>query len=300
MKRRSFLGLTGLAAAIGLPAVAKGCRNRGSALSTNTGVNDPVFVAPDNELVQDARKISARTNGLLPEYTLDNFVIGKANELAVSAGLQVADYPGTSPNPLVLYGNVGLGKTHLVHAIGNSLATRHPSANVRYRHAGQFMFDVLSSYDQDSIDEYMHGYRSLDLLLIDDIQFFQGKNRSQQEFYYVLNALVEAHKQVIVTSDINPRHLRGIRDGFYSHFNRGLILHIKPSGYSLRVALLRNKAESMGVRPDEGALSLIATHIRSNTRELEGALKSVIWHSRVHGRDISIRGAQDALAPLLS
>ena len=188
--------------------------------------------------------------GLIPEFTFDNFVIGKANQLARAAGLQVSEHPGTSYNPLFVYGGVGLGKTHLIHAVGNNVLAQHPTAKVRYLHAAQYISDVVRAYHQKSFDEFKRYYHSLDLLLIDDIQFFSGKDRTQEEFFYAFNALIEAHKQVIITCDTYPKDISGIEERLKSRFSCGLSVGIEPPEQEMRVAIILKKAEAISVRLD--------------------------------------------------
>ncbi len=233
------------------------------------------------------------------DHTFDNFVIGKANQLARAAAMQVAENPGKSYNPLFLYGGVGLGKTHLVQAIGNLLHRERPAARVRYIHAEQYVTDVVRAYQKKAFEEFKRYYHSLDLLVIDDIQFFNGKNRTQKEFFYAFNALIEAHKQVIITCDTYPREIPGIEDRLISRFGWGLTVAIEPPELEMRVAILLKKAESQGIELDETVAFFIAKHLRSNVRELEGALRKLIAFSQFHARDISLDVARDALRDLL-
>ncbi|MGA2549458.1 MAG: chromosomal replication initiator protein DnaA [Burkholderiaceae bacterium] len=234
------------------------------------------------------------------DLTFESFVTGKANQLARAAALQVADNPGTSYNPLFLYGGVGLGKTHLIQAIGNQLLARAPQANIRYIHAEQFVGDVVKAYQRKAFETFKHYYHSLDLLLIDDIQFFSGKNRTQEEFFYAFEALIAAKKQIIITSDTYPSEIDGIDDRLVSRFGSGLTVAIEPPELEMRVAILLKKAEHEGsVFPDEVAF-FVAKHLRSNVRELEGALRKILAYSSFHGKDITIDLARDALKDLLS
>lgn len=239
-------------------------------------------------------------SSLIPEFTFENFVAGKANQLARAAALQVSDHLGTSYNPLFIYGGVGLGKTHLIHAVGNHVRTHHPRFKVRYLHAAQYISDVVRAYQQKSFDQFKRYYHSLDLLLIDDIQFFTGKDRTQEEFFYAFNALIEAHKQVIITCDTYPKDLAGIDERLKSRFSWGLTVAIEPPEQEMRVAILLKKAQTLAVRISEEVAFFIAKHIRSNVRELEGALKSVIAYARFSGKDITLDSAKEALKDLLS
>ena len=237
---------------------------------------------------------------LIPEFTFDNFVPGKANQLARAAALQVAEHSGTSYNPLFIYGGVGLGKTHLIHAVGNFVLAQRPTAKVRYLHAAQYVSDVVRAYQQKSFDEFKRYYHSLDILLIDDIQFFTGKDRTQEEFFYAFNALIEAHKQLIITCDTYPKDLAGIDERLKSRFSWGLSVAIEPPEQEMRVAIILKKAEAVSVPISEEVAFFIAKHIRSNVRELEGALKSVMAYARFNGKDISLESAKEALRDLLS
>ena len=233
------------------------------------------------------------------EHSFDSFVTGKANQLARAAAIQVADNPGTSYNPLFLYGGVGLGKTHLVQAIGNQLLSCQPEARVRYIHAEQYVTDVVRAYQKKAFDEFKRYYHSLDLLIVDDIQFFNNKNRTQEEFFYAFNALIEAHKQVIITCDTYPREIAGVEDRLISRFGWGLTVAIEPPELEMRVAILLKKAETQGINLDETVAFFIAKHLRSNVRELEGALRKLIAYSQFHALEITLEIARDALRDLL-
>lgn len=239
-------------------------------------------------------------SSLIAEFTFENFVPGKANQLARAAALQVAEHPGTSYNPLFIYGGVGLGKTHLIHAVGNLILTQHPRTNVRYLHAAQYISDVVRAYQQKSFDEFKRYYHSLDMLLIDDIQFFTGKDRTQEEFFYAFNALIEAHKQLIITCDTYPKDLAGIDERLKSRFSWGLSIAIDPPEQEMRVAIILKKAEAMSANISEEVAFFIAKHIKSNVRELEGALKSVMAYARFNGKSINLDSAKEALRDLLS
>jgi len=235
------------------------------------------------------------------DLTFDNFVTGKANQLARAAALQVAENPGTSYNPLFLYGGVGLGKTHLIHAIGNALLSAGKGARVRYVHADQYVSDVVKAYQRKAFDDFKRYYHSLDLLLIDDIQFFSGKNRTQEEFFYAFEAMVAQRKQIIITSDTYPKELSGIDTRLISRFDSGLTVAIEPPELEMRVAILLRKAEQEGVTLPEDVAFFIAKHLRSNVRELEGALKKVVAYARFHDREVAtVDICKDALKDLLS
>ncbi len=236
---------------------------------------------------------------LNPNFTFATFVSGKANQLARAAGMQVADHP-TSYNPLFVYGGVGLGKTHLVQAIGNHILAREPRAKIRYIHAETYVSDVVRAYQHKAFDDFKRYYRSLDLLLIDDIQFFNGKNRTQEEFFYLFNTLIEAHKQVVITCDTYPKEIEGMEERLISRFGWGLTVALEPPELEMRVAILLAKAQSARLALDEQVAFFIAKHIRSNVRELEGALKRVIAYSSFHGHEVSLAVAKDALRDLLA
>ena len=237
---------------------------------------------------------------LNPILTFDNFVTGKANQLARAAAIQVANNPGKSYNPLYLYGGVGLGKTHLIHAIGNFMLLENPRARIRYIHAEQYVSDVVKAYQRKAFDEFKRYYHSLDLLLIDDIQFFSGKNRTQEEFFYAFEALIANRAQVIITSDTYPKEITGIDDRLISRFDSGLTVAIEPPELEMRVAILMKKAAAENVSVPEEVAFFVAKHLRSNVRELEGALRKILAFSNFHGRDITIEVTREALKDLLT
>jgi chromosomal replication initiator protein len=236
---------------------------------------------------------------LNPTFTFASFVSGKANQLARAAGMQVAEHP-TSYNPLFVYGGVGLGKTHLIQAIGNDILQRDPGAKIRYIHAETYVSDVVRAYQHRAFDDFKRYYRSLDLLLVDDIQFFGGKSRTQEEFFYLFNTLVEAHKQVVITCDTYPKEISGIEERLISRFGWGLTVGLEPPELEMRVAILLAKAAASGLTLDEQVAFFIAKHIRSNVRELEGALKRIIAFSNFHGHEIGLAVAKEALRDLLT
>ena len=249
----------------------------------------PVEAAP--------RRDVSRINTAL---TFDSFVTGKANQLARAAAIQVANNPGSSYNPLFLYGGVGLGKTHLIHAIGNQVMTDNPNAKIRYIHAEQYVRDVVTAYQRKGFDEFKRYYHSLDVLLIDDIQFFGGKSRTQEEFFYAFEALIVAKKQIIITSDTYPKEITGMDDRLISRFDSGLTVAVEPPELEMRVAILLKKANQEGVNFSDDVAFFVAKHLRSNVRELEGALRKILAFSRFHGKDITIELVKDALKDLLS
>ena len=237
---------------------------------------------------------------LNPGFTFDSFVTGKANQLARAAAIQVAENPGISYNPLFIYGGVGLGKTHLLQAIGNHVAEQRAQARIRYIHAEQYVTDVVRAYQQKSFDEFKRYYHSLDLLLIDDIQFFSNKGRTQEEFFYAFNALVEAHKQIVITCDTYPKEITGMEERLISRFGWGLTVAIEPPELEMRVAIVLKKAEAESLVLSEDIAFFIAKHIRSNVRELEGALKKVLAYSRFTARELSLDLAKEALRDILN
>src|SRR5687768_1700443 len=237
---------------------------------------------------------------LNPAFSFDTFVTGKANQLARAAAIQVSENPGVSYNPLFVYGGVGLGKTHLVQAIGNQLADQRPESRIRYIHAEAYVTDVVRAYQQKSFDEFKRYYHSLDLLLIDDIQFFSNKGRTQEEFFYAFNALVEAHKQIVITCDTYPKEIAGMEERLISRFGWGLTVAIEPPELEMRVAIVLKKAEADAIELSEDIAFFIAKHIRSNVRELEGALKKVLAFARFNARELSLDLAKEALRDILN
>ncbi len=226
--------------------------------------------------------IKTFTNNLDPSNTFANFVEGKSNQLAVASAKQVGDNPGKSYNPLFIYGGVGLGKTHLMHAIGNSILDSNPQAKVVYLHSERFVNDMITALRTNSIDQFKNYYRSVDALLIDDIQFFAGKNRSVEEFFHTFNALLEGQKQIILTSDRYPRDVEGIDDRLRSRLNWGLTVEIEPPEFETRVAILSKKVEEYHLELPKDAAFFIAKRFRSNVRDLEGALQRVLASLRLH------------------
>ncbi|MEY4597317.1 MAG: hypothetical protein RLZZ445_114 [Pseudomonadota bacterium] len=259
----------------------------------------PAAAAPEMPAVKPAPPLRDISR-LNPGFTFDTFVTGKANDLARAAARQVAEKPGSAYNPLFVYGGVGLGKTHLIHAIGNHLRAHAPESKIRYIHAEQYVSDVVRAYQHKAFDDFKRYYHSLDLLLIDDIQFFSGKNRTQEEFFYAFNALVEAHKQVIITCDTYPKEISGIENRLISRFGWGLTVAVEPPELEMRVAILLKKAGADGLALDENVAFFIAKHIQSNIRELEGALKRVLAYSRFTGQPITVDLAREALRDVLA
>ena len=309
--------------------------------SNKVAANPPsVAVPPVQEEVRKPGKaagkaeksVAADESRLNPMFTFDTFVPGKANDLARAAALQVGDNPGAGYNPLFVYGGVGLGKTHLVQAIGNRMAQQNPKARVRYIHADRYVSDMVRAVRANSYDDFKRRYDSLDLLLIDDIQFFAKKEGTQEQFFYTFNTLIEEHKQVIITSDTFPKDMEGTQEQFFytfntlieehkqviitsdtfpkdmegieerlkSRFSWGLTVMLEPPELEMRVAILLDKARLEKADLDEGTAFFIAKQVRSNVRELEGALKRVIAFARFNKRPISVELAKEALKDLLA
>jgi chromosomal replication initiator protein DnaA len=260
-----------------------------------------VPVVPAQKFAMGAReKREKNPSRLNPSFTFNNFVTGKANQLARAGAIQVAERPGTAYNPFFIYGGVGLGKTHLIQAIGNFVLEHNSTAKVRYIHSEQYVSDVVRAYQHKAFDDFKRYYHSLDVLLIDDIQFFGGKNRTQEEFFYAFNALIEAHRQVIITCDSYPKEISGMEERLISRFGWGLTVAVEPPELEMRVAILLKKALMENIVLDENVAFFIAKHIRSNVRELEGALKRVLAYSRFTGHSLSLDLAREALKDLLA
>ena len=287
-------------APVASPGASPVASNHGrAAVSPNAAPNHGM--TPAVAAAHAAADIAYDRSSLNTDLTFENFVTGKANQLARAAAIQVAQNPGVSYNPLFLYGGVGLGKTHLIHAIGNALLKENSSARVRYVHADQYVSDVVKAYQRKAFDEFKRYYHSLDLLLIDDIQFFAGKNRTQEEFFYAFEAMVAKRKQIIITSDTYPKELANIDSRLISRFDSGLTVAIEPPELEMRVAILLRKAEIESVNMPEEVAFFIAKHLRSNVRELEGALRKVLAYARFHGREVlTVEVCKDALKDLLS
>lgn len=249
---------------------------------------------------QLTRNKHTNQNKLNPLLSFENFVTGKANQLAHAAAIQVAESPGTTYNPLFIYGGVGLGKTHLIQAIGNHIKLENAQAKVCYVHATNYISDVVRAFQTKKFDDFKQFYNSLDLLLIDDIQFIADKTGTQQEFFYTLNSLIDGHKQVVITCDSFPKEISGMTPRLTSRFSWGLTVAVEPPGLEMRVAILLQKAALSNNPINEDVAFFIAKHIRSNIRELEGALKRIDAYSRFHKRSISVELAKEALKDLLA
>jgi chromosomal replication initiator protein len=248
-----------------------------------------------------AAKVAAKNpNKLNPALVFDTFVTGKANQLAHAAAIQVSETPGVAYNPLFIYGGVGLGKTHLLQSIGNLVAKQNPQARICYIHATNYISGVVRAFQTKNFDEFKQFYNSLDLLLIDDIQFIADKPGTQQEFFYTLNSLIDTNKQVVITCDTFPKEITGIEPRLTSRFTCGLTVAIEPPGLEMRVAILLQKSTTSGSPISEDVAFFIAKHVRSNIRELEGALNRIEAFARFHKRPITIDLAKEALKDLLA
>jgi chromosomal replication initiator protein len=277
-------------------AVEPPSRAKFDSMASSTAVQQP---ARSERTVQVEGALK-HTSYLNRTFTFDNFVEGKSNQLARAAAWQVADNPKHGYNPLFLYGGVGLGKTHLMHAVGNHLLAKNPNAKVVYLHSERFVADMVKALQLNAINEFKRFYRSVDALLIDDIQFFAKKERSQEEFFHTFNALLEGGQQVILTSDRYPKEIEGLEERLKSRFGWGLTVAVEPPELETRVAILMKKADQAKVDLPHDAAFFIAQRIRSNVRELEGALKRVIAHSHFMGRDITIELIRESLKDLLA
>ncbi len=242
-------------------------------------------------------QVESRLN---PNFTFENFVEGKSNQLARAAASQVGENPGMAYNPLFIYGGVGLGKTHLMHSVGNLIRARNPDAKVCYVHSERFVGDMVKGLQHNTIGEFKRAYRSLDALLIDDIQFFAGKERSQEEFFHTFNALLEGQRQIVLTCDRYPKEVNGLEERLKSRFGWGLTVAIEPPELETSVAILMSKAQSEGVNLPEEVAFFVAKRIRSNVRELEGALRRIIASARFTNRPIDVDFTKEALKDLLA
>lgn len=255
---------------------------------------------PSVEAAAPRPKTQGPVSNLNPAFTFDTFVEGKSNQLARAASLQVAENPGIAYNPLFVYGGVGLGKTHLMHAIGHSILARHPMGRIIYLHSERFVADMIKALQHNAIDDFKVHYRTADALLIDDIQFFAGKDRSQEEFFHTFNSLLESRQQIILTCDRYPKEVDGIESRLRSRFGWGLTVSIEPPDFETRVAILQKKAAERGLDLEEAVASLIAKRMRSNVRDLEGALNSLIANARFSGRRIDLDYTQEILRDVLA
>ncbi len=280
-----------------------------------TKLNQPAAphkITPElNELIAKpingiTKKVSANkrtgehVSGLNPSFNFDNYVTGRANQLARAAAIQVADNPGQAYNPLFIYGGVGLGKTHLLQAIGNQLKQQNPDAKIRYLHAERYVSDVVKAYENKAFDEFKRAYHSLDLLLIDDIQFFAKKTRTQEEFFYAFNTLIEEKKQIVITCDTYPKEIIDVDERLRTRFSWGLTVAVEPPELEMRVAILLKKAEESKINLSEDVAFFVAKQIRSSVRELEGALNRIMAMANFTGHAIDVHLAKDALRDLIA
>ena len=259
--------------------------------------NKPAMPMTHIEVEENSPPFESNLN---PTFTFDKFIEGKSNQLGRAASLQVAENPGGAYNPLFLYGGVGLGKTHLMHAVGNFLVSQKPDARVIYLHSERFVADMVKALQHNAINEFKRFYRSVDALLIDDIQFFANKERSQEEFFHTFNALLEGQQQVILTCDRYPKEVSGLEERLKSRFGWGLTVAVEPPELETRVAILMSKAHESGVDLPSEVAFFIAKRIRSNVRELEGALRRVVANAQFTGQALSIEFTKDALRDLLA
>lgn len=249
---------------------------------------------------QKEKAVTPIGSPLNSRYVFDNFVSGKSNQLARAAALQITENPGISYNPFFIYGGVGLGKTHLMQSVGHSIKEKHPEKKVAYVHSERFVGEMVSALQHNALDVFKNDYRSLDVLLIDDIQFFAGKDKSQEEFFHTFNVLLESNSQIIITSDKYPKEIKGLEERLRSRFGWGLTVSIDPPEMETCVAILLVKSELEGFDLPEDVAFFIAKNIRSNVRELEGALRKVIASSTFTGRDVTVELAKECLRDLLS
>ncbi len=280
-------------------------RGKGLSLSLEVGSQETTAadaVRGQRQQLRDTappRAYKKQSGNLNHGFRFSTFVEGKSNQLARAASIQVSENPGKSYNPLFMCGGVGLGKTHLMHAIGHSILEHQPNANVVYLHSERFVADMVKALQHHTIDEFKRYYRSVDVLLIDDVQFFAGKERSQEEFFYTFNTLLEGQNQVVLTCDRYPKEVDGIKDRLKSRFSWGLTVAIEPPEYETRVAIVKSKAENLNIELPDNVAFFIAKRFSSNVRELEGALNRVIANSNLTGQPIDIEFCQQALRDLL-
>ena len=280
-----------------LPVLLEIGSNQPAVLDTGPEEAVDPRIAIANDRRREKRELPR--GNLNPGFTFDSFVEGKSNQLARAASMQIAENPGSAYNPLFIYGGVGLGKTHLMHAVGNAIVANQPTAQVVYLHSERFVADMVKALQHNAINEFKRHYRSVDALLIDDIQFFAGKERSQEEFFHTFNALLEGQSQIILTCDRYPKEVVGLEERLKSRFGWGLTVAIEPPELETRVAILVNKALQANIELPNDVAFFVAKRINSNIRELEGALRRVIASARFTGRSIDLAFAKEALRDLL-
>ena len=281
------------------PSSLNGSVRAVASVAVGQGLQGAGIGAERRTLPASAATIPSRSR-LNPTLTFDTLVPGRANQMARTAALHVAGAPGVMYNPLFIYGGVGLGKTHLIHAVGNALLADRPDARILYLHAEQFITDVVKNYQRKTFDELKAKYHSLDLLLIDDVQFFAGKERTQEEFFNAFEALLAKKAHIIMTSDTYPKGLVDIDERLTSRFDAGLTVAIEPPELEMRVAILMRKAELEATQMPEDVAFFVAKNVRANVRELEGALRKILAYSRFSHKEINIGLAREALKDLLS
>ena len=276
------------------------------AISVSLGVGSlqhtktPRPEARQAQVLKSAEPSAKRANGLTADFTFDSFVEGKSNQLARAASLQIAENPGKAYNPLFICGGVGLGKTHLMHAVGNHILEHRPTASVVYLHSERFVADMVKALQNNLINDFKRFYRSVDALLIDDIQFFAGKERSQEEFFHTFNALLEGQQQIVLTCDRYPKEVSGVEERLKSRFGWGLTIAIEPAELETRVAILMRKAQQSNIALPHEVAFFIGKRFRSNIRELEGALHRVVANAHFTGKPITLEFAKEALRDLLA
>ncbi|MBU2884215.1 chromosomal replication initiator protein DnaA [Gilvimarinus agarilyticus] len=266
----------------------------------NASVTAPPPQPPIQASRPDVEGALKHQNNVNRAFSFESFVEGKSNQLGLAAARQVAENPGGAYNPLFIYGGVGLGKTHLMQAVGNALLQKNPNAKVIYLHSERFVADMVKALQLNAINDFKRYYRSVDALLIDDIQFFAGKERSQEEFFHTFNSLLEGGQQIILTCDRYPKEIHGLEERLKSRFGWGLTVAVEPPELEMRVAILKKKAQQVEVDLPDDAAFFIAQRIRSNVRELEGALKRVIASAHFTGRSIDVELVREALKDLLA
>jgi len=279
------------------------CEVNGSAIPVRATIgsreSETQFILPNKNVSIGAKKTEFK-NYLNAHFTFDSFVEGKSNQLARAASMQTAINTGRAYNPLSIYGGVGLGKTHLMHAIGNEVLKNNPEAKILYLHSERFVADMVRALQRNAIDDFKNFYRSLNVLLIDDIQFFAGKDRSQEEFFHTFNALLDGHQQIVLTCDRYPKEVSGLEERLKSRFGWGLTIAVEPPELETRVAILASKAAQSNIHLPQEVAFFIAKNIQANVRELEGALKRVIANSHFTGKPITLEFTKEALRDLLA
>lgn len=304
VKKHFYSRITELVSQISANAIKVVSIEIGSKIATSVVAEKPLdkkTLTSENQRVSSKKSADHYKNSYLnKKFVFDSFVEGNSNQLARAASLQVAERPGDAYNPLFIYGGVGLGKTHLMHSIGNAILKNNPEAKVLYLHSERFVADMVKALQTNAINEFKRFYRSLNALLIDDIQFFAGKDRSQEEFFHTFNALLEGQQQIILTSDRYPKEIEGVEERLKSRFGWGLTVAVEPPELETRVAILISKAELSNVELPYEVAFFIAKRIRSNVRELEGALRRVIANAHFTGKPITIEFVTEALRDLLA